>query len=142
MSENVVPAATPKRRGTPFPKGQSGNPGGRTTEQRLLQVEIERIHAGKLALEALNRLRNIGMGKVTFVQAVSTRDGVEIVRGIPASAQAQVAALVAYLDRVGVVPKKPKEDDGAQLGDMTADEMDEMAAELARRAGAKRAEVS
>lgn len=96
-----------------------------------LQAEIEKIHAGPLALAALNRLRLIGMGKTTFG-----------LRQLPAEDKVQVVALVAYLDRVGAHVPRRKEEDEAPLKDLTPEEMDELAADLQARAETKRGEVS
>jgi len=126
MSENE---AQTRAAGGRWKPGVSGNPGGRSLEQRLLQNEIERIHAGPLALGALERLRRIGMGEIKFGR-------------FAAEDRVQVLALTAYLDRVGITPRKPKEDEGANLGDLSAEEMLEMAAELARRAAEQKAKVS
>jgi len=111
--------------------GQSGNPGGKSRERIELQAAIEKIHAGPLALAALDRLRLIGMGVTTFG-----------LRQMPAEDKVQVAALVAYLDRVGAHVPKRKEEDEKPLADLSPEEMDELAQELARKAEAKRGEVS
>lgn len=111
--------------------GKSANPGGKTRERMALQSAIEQIHAGPLALDALERLRLIGMGKTTFG-----------LRKLPAEDKVQVQALVAYLDRVGAHVPKRKEDEEAPLKDLSAEEMDELAAELKARAETKRGEVS
>lgn len=111
--------------------GVSGNPGGKTKARIELQAAIEKIHAGPLALAALERLRCIGMG--------TTRFGL---RQLPAEDKVQVTALVAYLDRVGAHVPKRKEEDEKPLADLSAEEMDELAQELARKAEAKRGAVS
>lgn len=131
MSENLQ-VKRKKIAGNPnWVPGVSGNPGGRTKARVELQAAIEKIHAGPLALAALDRLRLIGMGKTTFG-----------LRQLPAEDKVQVAALVAYLDRVGAHVPKRKEEDEAPLKDLSPEEMDELSQELAQRAAAKRSEVS
>jgi len=131
MSENLQDRPR-KRGGNPnWLPGVSGNPGGKTKARIELQAAIEKIHAGPLALAALERLRCIGMG--------TTRFGL---RQLPAEDKVQVTALVAYLDRVGAHVPKRKEEDEKPLADLSAEEMDELAQELARKAEAKRGAVS
>jgi len=132
MSENLQVTQRKKKGGNPnWLPGVSGNPGGKTKARMELQASIEKIHAGPLALQALDRLRRIGMGITTFG-----------LRQLPAEDKVQVAALVAYLDRVGAHVPKRKEEDEKPLADLTAEEMDELAQELARKAEAKRGEIS
>ena len=134
MSENLQATPRKKKGGNPnWLPGVSGNPGGRTKARMELQAAIEKIHAGPLALDALERLRGIGMGTVTFGIGKFQRS---------AEDKVQVAALVAYLDRVGAHVPKRKEEDEKPLADLTAEEMDDLAQELARKAEAKRGEVS
>jgi len=136
MSEKQVSPRQAEQRKRVLPPhlwkpGQSGNPGGKSRQRIELQAAIEKIHAGPLALAALDRLRLIGMGVTTFG-----------LRQLPAEDKVQVAALVAYLDRVGAHVPKRKEEDEKPLADLSPEEMDELAQELARKAEAKRSEVS
>ena len=65
MSENLQQPRA-RRPGNPkWVPGVSGNPGGKTKARMELQASIEKIHAGPLALQALDRLRRIGMGITT-----------------------------------------------------------------------------
>lgn len=130
MSENLQ--SRPRRPGNPaWVPGVSGNPGGKSKQRMELQAAIERIHAGPLALDALERLRGIGMGTVKFGRMKSAAED-----------KVQVAALVAYLDRVGAHVPKRKEEDERPLKDLTPEEMDELGDELKARADQKRGEVS
>lgn len=62
MAENST--AEPERRGPgrPFPKGTSGNPGGRPRRVRELEAAIEEAHAGPKALEVIDKLRDLALG--------------------------------------------------------------------------------
>lgn len=118
-----------KRPGRPFPKGQSGNPGGRTRELRHLQTEIERIHAGPNVLDAIERIRQIGMGTVQDWD------------GEPCPVGVQLAALQAYVRRIiGAERASPVDDqDDRDVGDLEADEAESLAAQLLELAQRKRA---
>lgn len=77
------PLASPKVRGRPFVKGQSGNPGGRTKEMAWLRDEARKLAAKSLAaladvldtgtgserVSAARELLDRGFGKATQIIA-------------------------------------------------------------------------
>ena len=97
------PLVSPKVRGRPFVKGQSGNPGGRTKEMAWLREEARKLAAKSLAtladvldtgtgserVSAARELLDRGFGKsVQAVEATVTVDAAEM-------SDAALAAIVA-----------------------------------------------
>lgn len=61
MAENSEPEPAGRGPGRPFPKGVSGNPGGRPKKLQRIQAAIERRATSRQVLELLESLRQLGL---------------------------------------------------------------------------------
>jgi len=62
MAENSDAEPDGRGPGRPFPKGTSGNPGGRPRKFKALELAIEEAHAGPKALAVLDKLHELALG--------------------------------------------------------------------------------
>jgi hypothetical protein len=85
----VIVPAKKKPRGRPFPKGQSGNPGGKLKDPEKCKAKIDLRHAARgYTEEALDKLIELMRGVVTMGE-----------EKIPVPAQTQGWAAAEILDR-------------------------------------------
>lgn len=108
--------------GRPWPKGTSGNPGGRTKKLRELDAEIERLHAGQNVLDVLERLREIAMGHE--IEVSKGEDGPVVAYAVT---KVQVEAAKVYLNRV-MGPVAPNQHAG-DVDDVEGRSLEELLAE-------------